>query len=147
MIETIKEAKQYLDDNHDKGIGCPCCNQFVKMYKRKLGSAQSRALIIVYNNPSEWMHVSDINKQINIAGDFAKLQHWGLIVQKPNKNIMKKSSGLWKLTKKGNDFIVGGITIPSHIHILNNEVMGFSDTHTSIIESLGKHFDYKELMM
>lgn len=44
-LYTIEEAKQLLKDNWEKGIECPCCTQFVKLYKRPLYSAQAYSLI------------------------------------------------------------------------------------------------------
>ena len=34
-IETIKEGKEYLRKNFNEGVNCPCCNQFVKLYKNQ----------------------------------------------------------------------------------------------------------------
>ncbi len=29
-MNTISEAKQYLRNNFESGVNCPCCDQFVK---------------------------------------------------------------------------------------------------------------------
>ena len=34
---TLEEAKQFLRDRFENGAECPCCKQYVKLYKRKLG--------------------------------------------------------------------------------------------------------------
>ena len=47
-MNTIAEAKQYLRKNFKEGTVCPCCDKYVKAYKRKLNSGIARALIIMY---------------------------------------------------------------------------------------------------
>ena len=33
---TLTEAKQWLKERLDEGTRCPCCNQYAKIYKRKI---------------------------------------------------------------------------------------------------------------
>lgn len=147
-IETIKEAKEYLRKNFNEGVNCPCCNQFVKLYKRKLGSMQSQGLIILYdlNKQNEWVHVREITKNINLTGDFAKMSYWKLIQEKPNVGEFTKNSGYWKITQRGKDFVDNKIQIPSHALVYNSKCFGFSEEKTNIVKSLGKKFNYNNLM-
>ncbi len=149
-METIKEAKQYLRQNFDKGeaVGCPCCGQLVKRYKRKLGSPQTKALILLYklNQNSDWVHIREIVKEVNVHGDFAKMLHWKVIEQLPNDSPQKKNSGLWKITELGKQFVKGEILLPSHVYLFDSKFIGYSDTTTSVKQSLGKKFNYAELM-
>lgn len=169
-LSTVNEVRSYLKENYHDGVDCACCGQLVKLYRRKLGSAQVQALILLslINMEKEWCHSREITKEINITGDFAKMLYWGLIEAKPNTresikqskddngNIVsekiivrdesKKNSGFWKITEKGKDFVNGDITIPSHALIYNAECIGFSGTTTTIQASLGKKFHYGQLM-
>jgi len=147
-MKTLEEAKQYLRDNYEEGTKCPCCGQNVKLYKRKLGSVMARCLIKMYNSTSKWMHVRDIVKGISDTGtnDFSKLKYWGMIEEQENTDTRKRNSGYWKLTHKGELFVVGRETVPSHAHIYNTRLMGWSDTQISIRQALGNQFDYEELM-
>lgn len=147
-MNTIIEAKRHLRENFNTGTDCPCCGQFVKLYKRKLGSSQSRSLILLYslNQKSEWIHSREITKKINITGDFAKLVYWNLILEKPKSKEDKRSSGFWKLTQRGKDFVLGNIKIPSHVFIYNASLQGFSNEQIFIHSALGKKFSYNELM-
>ena len=147
-MNTIIEAKRHLRENFNTGTNCPCCGQFVKLYKRKLGSSQSRSLILLYslNQKSEWIHSREITKKINITGDFAKLVYWNLILEKPKSKEDKRSSGFWKLTQRGKDFVLGNIKIPSHVFIYNASLQGFSNEQIFIHSALGKKFSYNELM-
>lgn len=47
-METIAEAKQYLNDNFENGVECPCCGQNVKKYKYNLFATSALALIDLY---------------------------------------------------------------------------------------------------
>jgi hypothetical protein len=46
-MKTITEAKDFLNENYKDGCICPCCNQTVKLYKRKLNSGMARVLRII----------------------------------------------------------------------------------------------------
>jgi hypothetical protein len=152
ILSTIKEAKAYLRANFEKGIDCPCCRQFVKLYKRKLNSGMAVTLLRIYNeskgDEEKWIPVKEflrINKYKN-SHDWTLLKHWGLLEEKEHiENNTTKSSGYWKITEKGKEFVMNKISVPNKVHIYNNIVLGFSEDKTTIIESLGKHFNYKEL--
>lgn len=145
-LETLAEARQFLKDNYQEGTICPCCGQNVKLYKRKLGSSQARALIFMFKQTVKWTHIRDIVKEINIHGDLAKLKYWNLVEERPNNDTKKKNSGWWTLTKEGEQFVSGRKEVPSHILIYNAKFLGYSGTTTTIKQALGKHFDYEELM-
>ena len=87
-METIKEGKQYLMDNVGAGISCPCCNQFVKLYKNPLEKASLIGLILIYKHtvPGELIHANKLfnkyapnNTTLTGGGNFSKLKHWGLL--------------------------------------------------------------------
>lgn len=148
MSDTLQEAKQYLRDNWHKGVNCKCCGQFVKLYKRKFGSLQAQALIMMYqlHQESEWVHVREIIEKLNIHGDFSKMAYWKLIEEKENTSSDKKNSGYWKITEIGKQFVLNSIEIPSHVFVYNAKLQGYSETKTNIVKSLGEKFSYKELM-
>ncbi len=65
-LYTMEEAKQLLKDNWEKGIDCPCCTQFVKLYKRPLYSAQAYSLIRLYKlcqDDYTYHHISKISQE------------------------------------------------------------------------------------
>ena len=149
-METIKEAKQYLRENFNKGCSCPTCGQFVRLYKRKLGSPQTKALILLYHknndNNNDWVHVRDITRDLNVTSDFSKNIYWNLIEEKPLSGEDKKTSGFWRITNKGRAFVEGKLKVKSHVLIYNAKVVGFSEDYTNVVQSLGKKFSYRELM-
>jgi hypothetical protein len=148
-LERIDEAKIYLRNNWEKGCHCPCCGQRVQKYKFKFNSGMAR-LMIEFRKADEWIHVNDYFKNIGIncnAYNYGKLKFWGLIEKmEKDPGIDKNSSGFWRITKLGRDFVDGNSTIPSHVYFFNNKVIGFSTSRATIIETLGKRFSYWELM-
>lgn len=148
-METIKEAKQYLRNNFEKGVDCPCCGQFVKRYKRKLNSGMSRTLIALYKaegkNP---VNVKAFLRENNIQNnhDWTLLRYWKLLIEHENDDPDKKSSGVWSITNKGIGFLMNKVKVPSHILLFDNKFIGYSPTETDVVDSLGKHFNYTELM-
>jgi hypothetical protein len=70
-----------------------------------------------------------------------------LIEELPNKSDGKtKTSGVWKITDKGVYFVNNSLTLPSHVLIYNKVFMGYDGKEIDIIQALGKHFNYYELM-
>ena len=93
-------------------------------------------------------HVSEIMKDISSTGsnDFSKLRYWKMIEQQPNTDTKKKTSGFWKVTEFGKLFVNMKVTVPKYALIYNKKKFGFSDEQVSIIQALGKEFNYQELM-
>lgn len=155
-MHTLEEAKQYVEDNKEDGVVCPCCSQFAKIYERSITSAMAYGLILVYRNQKsglapEWLHVENYLKKqeipSSIRGDFSKLRFWGLVV--PKKDVRSdgsKRTGFYKMTSKGVDFVKYRITVPAKVRLFNNEFLGYTGKEINIGEALGKRFHYMELM-
>lgn len=147
---TLEEAKVWLRGQVGTGNNCPCCNQFVKIYKRKLNSGMARTLIWIVSatQPDQWIAVAQTApKEILRSNEHGKLVHWGLLEQQPlKKDSNAKCSGIWRATPAGRAFAQDLSSVPSHVYLYDNEVLRFSDAHTNIVKSLGKQFNYKELM-
>lgn len=150
----LEEARQFLIDNYEKGCKCPLCKQFVKQYKRKLNSSMAYGLIILYrlhkkHGFSRYFQMNQEIAKLKIPSsniEYPKLAYWNLIEEKENTDEAKKTSGLWKITDRGIAFVTNRIRVQSHVRIYNNEVKGFTKTQTTITQSLGNKFNYKELM-
>jgi hypothetical protein len=147
-METIKEAKDFLRGNWEKGVDCPCCKQFVKKYSRKLTTSMSVGLISLYvkskQNIGQSVHIKDI-EMVN-GGEFAQLKRWRLIQDEVNDDEKKRTSGMWNITQKGINFVENRITVPKYCDTYNGKTLGFSEEMTSIKQSLPDNFNYAELM-
>lgn len=149
---TITEAKQYLHDNWEKGVSCPCCGQMVKLYRRSLHHSMAVCLIRLFKltiqKGQNYYHVNEYGADGTRGGDFAKLRYWGLIAEKEKgaNDVTKRTSGFWAITKKGNDFVRGLIKISQYIAIFDDKKVDEYGAEISIRECLGQKFDYRELM-
>jgi hypothetical protein len=153
-FKTIEEAKQFLRDNYADGVDCPCCGQFVKLYKRKLNSSMAAILIAVFQHSGrEYVHIPSLISSLPHlhaslgGGDFSKLAHWGLIAKKDDvRDDGSNRTGQWRVTKKGEQFIKNEIFVAKHVFLYNGIFRRYSDDGISIIDALGNKFNYRELM-
>lgn len=158
---TIAEAKEFLRNNWKKGVPCPCCTQFVKLYKRKLNSGMAWTLVKIYietkstisdTHPLSAQHLSwipvkeflRVNKYHN-GHDWTLLQHWGLLEERKTDEGLP-SSGRWRITESGKAFVDMKLMVPKHISFFNSKEWERSDELINIKQALGDKFNYDELM-
>jgi hypothetical protein len=157
MEMTISEAKSQLRQSLHAGAVCPCCNQFVKMYKRKITSSMAYGLILIYKESigrkDPYFHIENYFKTLDIPssvrGDVPKLRFWGFI--QPHEGELtdgNKNNGLYKITSLGTLFALGEITAQSHVQIYNNKMYGYApeSKNITIFDALTDKFNYQELM-
>lgn len=148
----MAQAKRdIMDKAHKDGAECPCCGQFVKVYRRTITSTMARQLLAAYHKHGAhtWFHTRDVVlPNASGAGDFAKLEHWNLIERQGHVqgDDGKRTSGMWRITSVGKKFILNQTTVPMHTLIYNDKVLGQEGTHIDIHHALGKKFDYREIM-
>lgn len=149
VLKTIEAAKEYLRLNFEDGCKCPCCDQYVKLYKRKIYKSPAKALFGLYKLGRGFHHFTKIGNSAGFSytGEIgiSKLKYWNLIEEEVNINTKKKNSGNWKITKKGCDFIEGKISIPKYVLIYNTKIQGF-DGDMIYISDILENFNYQELM-
>ena len=164
---TLEEAQDHLESRLLTGAKCPCCNQFARVYKRKLNVSMARFLIWLVRSEAKTLSVmasvnrtqqgtyktsdrqnlwTDIRKCEVRGGDYAKLVHWGLARAKVNDDTKKRTSGFWQTTKLGRRFAYREVSLPSHVFLYDSQVIGYFDTRITIDQALGERFDYRELM-
>jgi hypothetical protein len=143
---NIDEAKQQLKDNFIEGMRCPCCDQLVKKYSRKLTRSMAIGLMSLYRqqHTPRPIHIKKI-EGVN-GGEFAQLRRWGLIRAATNTTTTKRMSGLWFITYKGAEFVKGRMQVPAYCDTYNGETLSFSEEMTTIKQALGRNFDYAEMM-
>ena len=150
-METIKEVKDYLRNNFEEGVDCPCCGRYVRLYKRKLNSGMALTLIrLVKLRGTAKTHVKKflLEHKFNNGHDWSRLKDWGLLekVEDDEDDSDSKTSGKWKVTPAGLKFVAGKLTVKSHIHVYDNKLLGLYGEDITIQDALGKKFNYKELM-
>lgn len=150
-LTTLRQAKEHLRKNFEEGVNCPCCGQFVRLYKRPINSTMARALVWIAGESQKskggWVDVpAKAPKWLTKTNQHTTLRWWGLLERMPNEESYKKHSGVWRPTKKGIAFALGETKVPQYILHYNNKVIGQSDETVDISEAFGVKFDYKEVM-
>ena len=142
-------AKKHLHDNWEDGTTCPCCGQFVKLYKRTIYAAVARELINLTRlceGTTNFYHITDFQVKRAGGGDLAKMEAWGLVEQQTNHETKKRTSGMWRITPYGRNFVFGLVSVPKYKHFYDGDVYKTSAEHITIRDALGKKFNYSELM-
>ena len=147
----LKEAVKWVLEHRIDGVECPCCGQFVKVYRRKLNAAMAQALMEFYErmlDSDDFVHVPSSTDMSRLGGDWAKLAHWGLIEERSiERDDGCKHAGWWRITELGRRFVRDEVRIPSHVLLFNQQRLGMDERATiSIRQALGDRFDYSELM-
>lgn len=139
---TITDAREHLNMNIEKGLPCPVCDQFCKLYNRKINTGMARWLleVVIKFGDSSWF---DIKQTSARGGDYGKLRYWGIIEAGSES---RSQGGKWRITEQGISFAMGVMRMPRNVYVRNNEAKGFSEDTISIQEALGDKFDYDELM-
>ena len=138
-MSTLEEARDWLRGQSATGARCPCCRQFVKVYRRKLNSSMARWLI-------RWHRATEGDCQFHkssiihsSSGEWGVLRNWTLI--EPNDDW-----SMWRQTEIGRLFVENRAVVPSHAVIYDNRCLRVEGDSISIVRSLGRKFDYNELM-
>jgi hypothetical protein len=165
--KTLLEARKETFEAalFGKGKKCPCCDRFVKVYKRKFNSAMGRALIILYRHynspmgmklgPEEWVHFPTLLMGKGAQrSDEGKLAIWGLVEKLSGlRDDGSKRNGFYRITDLGRKFARSEIDLPAHAFLYyGGQVLGFSDGDkypkalVRIGDVFGKSFNYREMM-
>ena len=135
----------------EKQVECPCCQQTIKSYKRKISGATARGLIIISKSIEGEFHLEDTLKELDLLAacrsDFPKLKYWGLITQLQGKRADGSSrNGHYRITEAGRMFINNKHSIQKYMHVYNGEAFKSSGEYMFIKDCLGEKFSYEELI-
>ncbi len=151
---TLAETREFLAENRDDGVTCPACDQFVKVYRRKLTSVTARILIAMHHTPGDaegYMHLPTMRLHVPGAGggDSIKAAYWQLIEPMPNveRDDGSNRTGWWRLTPRGEAFVRDTLRIPTYALIYDGACLGHDESTTvGIRDVLGTRFHYDDLM-
>lgn len=149
---TLDEARDQVFAALPHGGGvCPCCDQLVRLRRQVLNVPLAKALIWLvaqYERRGGWRHISEAPMLQGRpgGGDFAKLEHWGLIESRRNTDSNKRTSGWWRPTSKGIDFVCGRVRVPKYVLTYNRDLYSLSPESVDIIDAMESKWDYEETL-
>lgn len=139
----LQDAIDFVDTRAEAGVECPCCQQFVKIYRRKLHREMATFLIRLvtrYQLTRGWTHARELDAvgTRKSSTDASYLVHWGL--------LERQGRGEYKPTYEGIEFAMNRLRVSKYVHLRNNKPEAFSGPLISVVDALGSPFDYQELM-
>lgn len=148
---TIAEGRAWLEGvMYDDGGECPCCTQYVKVYRRKISALAAAALIVMERtHGTGWCDLPAIVGGLSPrakGGDEAKTRYWGLIEPQPGTLDASQHRGIWRLTALGVSFARGEVTVPKYALVYDGRCLDLTGEQVAIADALGERFDYNELM-
>jgi hypothetical protein len=129
-----------------KGTHCQACGQLAKKWRFRFHSTMARYLILLvrkYEATGDYAHVRELQDRENYCISMAR--KWGLVESEPHTPGVR-GTGRWRPTQDGIDFARNRSKIWSHVFFFDDKVLGHTGKMISIVEALGKKFDYAELI-
>ena len=145
----MESQEQFFNELKEKRESvCPCCTRPARISRLKIHSTLAYMLCKLYGDsmghsghPHQYRHLSSFKYRNASGNDFSIAKHWELVETIDAKTHDKRSSGLYRLTPLGAEFVAGTITIPKYVYVFNNRVL-YIEGETSIKECLGDKFSY-----
>lgn len=147
-ITTIAGARLMLSTLRKQGTVCPCCDQRVQEYRRKLTASMVRTLGAMLREARrrggdlEFVDLPEIPQR---SRDVTAAQYWGLIVRADDQRPGEVGSGRWRLTKLGVDWLSGWSYVPKYAHVYNGRLVDRSGPPVSVYDVEPK-FNLRELL-
>jgi len=146
-------VRDWVEDNREVGVFCPCCAQYARVYRRAMTSATAVVMIAMWrhNEGREWIYLPKMRNALpgnQALGGYGTLAHWWeLMEQQPgDRDDGSWRNGWWRLTDLGRAFVLGEVRVHKYVHLYNAERIGLSGERWSIRDALGNRFDYNVLM-
>lgn len=139
-------ARQWTKDQAESGGGeCPCCGQRSQVYKRSINSGMARSLVIMYGKAGKnWINVpSAVGGKSREEG---KLRYWGLVTESNNHRADGGHAGWWRVTDKGENFILDGLNVPKYALIYDGTLVRLDGDPVDIKYCIRNRFDLSQLL-
>lgn len=135
---SLAEAKEWLEDRKRDGARCPCCDQWTKVYRRKLGAGIAYSMVRIARRYSVGEPFR--TPGLGLTHDPGMARHWGLLDRYPQR-------GVWALTDLGYRWVHRQCKVPRWVLLYDNHLVGVDGTDgVDVVTALGDRFDYQELM-
>jgi len=157
--DPLKKLRdKFFDSLPDGGSVCPCCDRMGRLNKYTLNSSMVGALLWMSRTVTlddGWIKMGKKSPAWILASKaFSTMKFWGFVQPAPKLTIhernaigMKtKTSGHWRVTQKGFEFLEGRMRVPTAAIVYNDELFGWVDEDINFKEALSRQFDYDEMM-
>ncbi len=149
---TLQQARGLLQTGAiaKGGTTCLCCERYAKLYTRKMHKAMARRLIAIHRHGhGQWVHGEDLFNSIGLGRsgrDWHLSRWWGLIDRQQSGTAKKPRDGIYRMTQKGEDFVLGNISVPMFVLLWDDQALGFAGKQVDIYAVCGTLFNYHEMM-
>lgn len=141
---SINDARRSLREQLADGTTCPVCDQYAKIYRRKIHANMAHTLFDMYRVAGRsWCYLPDIPQK---SRDTTFLALWDLIEEETTRRDDGGRAGWWRITLAGEEWLLGKRKVPKYVYVYNGEIHGTDGEPWSIKDALGKKFSYNELM-
>jgi hypothetical protein len=144
----LGEVRDWIRIRVEKGVHCPACEQFAKVYRRQIYAGMVRSLILMFREGDFgrrlYVHVPSLDPAR--GGDVAKLQFWGLIEEERGTRVDGGRAGYWRVTRRGQDWIERKTAVPKYARIYDGRMLSLTGPLVTIDDALGEHFRLDDLM-
>lgn len=149
LFDGVHRNKFFAELKDKKDITCPCCLRRAKIYRYKIHYSMARQLIKAYklDGHKEFIHVRQLIMP-TVAGpaDFSNAHYWGLIETNEHTPDVTKTSGRWRLTKLGVDFVTDKVAVKKYANVFDGKLRDLEGDDINIKDALGIKFNYLEIM-
>lgn len=145
-VGSLALARYETHRDASAGTVCPCCDQHVRVYRRRLNASMVRALLTMYRagGVNEYVHTPTL--LAGKRGEEARLSYWQLTQESDGTRTDGGRRGWWRVTQRGELFLSGHITVMSHVLVYNGRCLRMVGEPMSVRDALGAEFDLHELM-
>lgn len=143
---TVADAKAWLKARLKDGAPCPVCTQRAQTYRRRINAGAFRGLAHAYRTYGTQTDFHAPDSLARLGGEWARLALWGFIVDTGRARDDGGRGGWWRVTGRGERFLLGQQTAPKYVFLFDGRVMGWSEEQVSASECVGHGFDLRELL-
>lgn len=147
MSDSLIEARAYvMRDRYGLGVHCPVCDQFAKVYRRRLNASMVRSLLDIYAAGGTTLYVHTPTLLKGRRGEEARLSYWGLTDESRETRPDGGKRGYWRVTRRGELFLKGVISVPSYALIYDSQLLRLDGEPTTVKDALGHEFNLAEVL-
>lgn len=122
---SLAFCRRYVEKRirRKQGVRCPCCRKVCKLRAGTISKPMLVSLVKMY------LKLEGVGSLRDGNGDYAKLRHWGLVVQ--------LGRGRWRLTPRGREFLLGHVEVPRVAVTYNRRCYELKEGPVSVFQCYG----------